>query len=144
MELDGIKLSEISQSEKDRHIMVSFIWRVWKLVNGIKGKVRKWVKISVMVTKHERLGKGTSVVEREVGGEFWGDRVMGTEEGTSWDEHWVLWYMLTNWTPIKKRLKNHYLQLPLYFYPSTANWICPLISFSLLIQLKNQGLLSSQ
>ena len=27
--------------------------------------------------------------------------VMGTKEGTWWDEHWVLYYMLANWTEIK-------------------------------------------
>ena len=28
MELEGIKLSEVSQSEKDKHYMVSFIWGI--------------------------------------------------------------------------------------------------------------------
>ena len=28
MELEGIMLSEISQSEKDKHYMVSFIWGI--------------------------------------------------------------------------------------------------------------------
>ena len=28
MELEGIMLSEISQSEKDKHYMVSFIWEI--------------------------------------------------------------------------------------------------------------------
>ena len=28
MELEGIMLSEMSQSEKDKHYMVSFIWRI--------------------------------------------------------------------------------------------------------------------
>ena len=28
MELEGIMLSEVSQSEKDRHYMVSFIWGI--------------------------------------------------------------------------------------------------------------------
>ena len=28
MDLEGIMLSEISQSEKDKHYMVSFIWRI--------------------------------------------------------------------------------------------------------------------
>ena len=50
------------------------------------------MKISVRVTKHERhltLGNEQGVVEREVGGGG-GDRVMGTEGGIWWDEHWVL------------------------------------------------------
>ena len=51
----------------------------------------EWEK-SERVTKHERLltlGNEQGVVEREVGG-GWGDCMMGTEEGTGWDEHWVL------------------------------------------------------
>ena len=38
----------------------------------------------------------------EVGGG--GEWVMGTEEGTWQDEHWVLFCMLVNWTPIKINL----------------------------------------
>ena len=38
MELEGIMLSEISQLEKDKHYMVSFIWGIYKLVKGNKGK----------------------------------------------------------------------------------------------------------
>ena len=38
MELEAIMLSEISQSEKDKHYMVSFIWGIYKLVKGNKGK----------------------------------------------------------------------------------------------------------
>ena len=40
-------------------------------------------------------------MEGEVAGvwQWLGD---GTEGGTWWDEHWVLFYMLANWTPIKK------------------------------------------
>ena len=66
-ELEGITLSEISQSEKDKHYMVSFIWGIYKIVKGNKGK---GVKISVGVTKHERhrtLGNEQGVVEGEVG-----------------------------------------------------------------------------
>ena len=39
--LEGIMLSEISQSEKDKHYMVSFIWGIYKLVKGNKGKGEK-------------------------------------------------------------------------------------------------------
>ena len=56
------------------------------------------MKISVRVTKHERLltlGNEQGVVEGEVGG-GWGDWVTGTERGTWRDEHWVLYYMLEN------------------------------------------------
>ena len=34
-------LSEVSQSEKDKHYMVSFIWGIQKLVKGNKGKGEK-------------------------------------------------------------------------------------------------------
>ena len=37
MELEGIMLSEISQSEKDKHYMVSFIWEHGRLPEDIKG-----------------------------------------------------------------------------------------------------------
>ena len=76
---------------------------------GIKGERREneWEK-SERVTKHERyltLGNEQGVMEREVGG-GWGDWVTDTEEDTWWDEHWVLCFMLANWTPIKKIYKK--------------------------------------
>ena len=56
MELDGIILSEMSQLEKDKHYMVSFIWGIYKIVKGNKGERREneW-EISVRITEHERL-----------------------------------------------------------------------------------------
>ena len=36
----------------------------------------------------------------------WGDWVTGTEGGTWWNEHWVLYCMLANRTPIKEYTKN--------------------------------------
>ena len=33
---------------------------------------------------------------------------MGTEGGTGQDEHWVLYYMLANQTPIKIYTKNFF------------------------------------
>ena len=66
------------------------------------------MKISVRETEHERLltlGNEQGVVEREVGGS-WGDWVTGTEGSTSRDEHWVLYYVLANRTPIKKYAKK--------------------------------------
>ena len=39
-------------------------------------------------------------MEGEVGGRS-GDFMTGTEGGTGHNEHWVLYYMLANWTPIK-------------------------------------------
>ena len=67
MELEGIMLSEVSQSEKDKHYMVSFIWGIQKIVKGNKGERRKneW-EISERETEHERLltlGNEQGVVE---------------------------------------------------------------------------------
>ena len=41
MDLEGIMLSEISQLEKDKHYMVSFIWAIQKLVKGNKEERRE-------------------------------------------------------------------------------------------------------
>ena len=41
MELEGIMLSEVSQSEKDKHYMVSFILGLYKIVKGNKWERRK-------------------------------------------------------------------------------------------------------
>ena len=63
---------------------------------------------SERVTKQERLltlGNKQGIVEGEADG-GWGDQVMGTEGGTWWDEHWVLYYMLANWASIKKKKKK--------------------------------------
>ena len=64
-------LSEVSQSEKDKHYMVSFIWGIQKIVKGNKGEKREneW-EISVRETEHGRLltlGKEQGVVKGEVG-----------------------------------------------------------------------------
>ena len=69
-------LNEVSQSEKDKHYMVSFIMK------GNRGERREneW-EISVRVTEHERhltLGNIQGAVKgRWAGG--WGDWVMGPE-----------------------------------------------------------------
>ena len=34
MEVEGIMLSDVSQSEKDKHCMFSFIWGIWIIVKG--------------------------------------------------------------------------------------------------------------
>ena len=49
-------LSEVSQSEKDKHYMFSFIWGILKIVKGSKGERRenKW-EISETETEHKRL-----------------------------------------------------------------------------------------
>ena len=41
MELEGMMLSEVSQLEKDKHYMVSFIWGKYIIVKGNKGKGEK-------------------------------------------------------------------------------------------------------
>ena len=79
-----------------------------KIVEGIIGERREneWEK-SERETEHERLltlGNEQGVVEGEVGGGT-GDWVTGTEGGTWRDEHWLLYYMLANQTPIKKYKK---------------------------------------
>ena len=56
LELEGIMPSEVSQSEKDKHCLVSFIWGIQKIVKGNKGERRQneW-EISERETEHERL-----------------------------------------------------------------------------------------
>ena len=78
-------LSEVSQSVKDNHHVVSLIWVISKIVKGIIGERREneWEK-SERVTKHERLlslGNEQGVVEEEAGGRM-DDWVTGTEGGT--------------------------------------------------------------
>ena len=56
----------------------------------------EWEK-SGRMTEHERL----LTLENEQGVEGWwaggwGNWVTDTEEGTGWDEHWMLYYMLAN------------------------------------------------
>ena len=41
MELEGIMLSEISQSEKDKQCMFSFIWGIQIIVKGNRGEGRR-------------------------------------------------------------------------------------------------------
>ena len=67
----------------------------------MQGTIREGGKLSgeklERKINHERLltlgDKGLQ--KGEVGGR-WGNWVMGTEEGTCCDEHWVLYYMLAN------------------------------------------------
>ena len=37
IELEGIMLSEISQSEKDNYHMISLIWESWEATSGVWG-----------------------------------------------------------------------------------------------------------
>ena len=52
-----------------------------------KCRVSNFTEVSIPLTNTEIDAEG------EMGG-GWGNWVMGTEEGTRWDEHWVLYYML--------------------------------------------------
>ena len=70
MELEGIMPSEVSQSEKDKHYMVSLVWGILKIVKGIKGERRENEWEISEETEHERLltlGNEQGVVEGEVG-----------------------------------------------------------------------------
>ena len=80
-------LSEVSQSEKDKHYMVSLIRGTQKIVKGIKEERREneW-EISERETEHERL----LTLGNELGAGRWKGRwagdgghwVTGTEVGT--------------------------------------------------------------
>ena len=67
-----------------------------------EGYKTEWEKLE-RETNHESLltlGNKQRIAEMEGWGGWggvWGDWVTGTEEGTWWDEHWVLYYMLANW-----------------------------------------------
>ena len=53
MELEGIMLSEVGQSEKDKHCMFSFIWGIYIIVKGNIGEGRRNVwEISERETEH--------------------------------------------------------------------------------------------
>ena len=70
MELEGIMLSKVSQSE-DKHCMFSFIWGIWIIVKGNirEGRRNEW-EISERETEHKllTLGKELGVIEGEVAG----------------------------------------------------------------------------
>ena len=54
MELEGIMLSEVSQSEKDKHYMFSFIWGIYTIVKGNRREGRRNVwEISERETEHK-------------------------------------------------------------------------------------------
>lgn len=73
----------------------------------MKGKKGKGEKMG-NIREGDRTWETPNSVKRTRGGGKGGGRggggdwVMGTEGGTWWDEHWVLCYMLADWTPIKK------------------------------------------
>ena len=71
MTLEGIMLSEVSQSEEDNHYMVSLIWGISEIMKGIIRERRgpEWENLE-RGTNHERLltlGNEQSVVEGETG-----------------------------------------------------------------------------
>ena len=71
MTLEGIMLSEVSQSEEDNHYMVSLIWGISEIMKGIIRERRgpEWENLE-RETNHERLltlGNEQRVVEGEVG-----------------------------------------------------------------------------
>ena len=54
MELEGIILSDVSQLEKDKHCMFSFIWGIYIIVKGNIGEGRRNVwEISERETEHK-------------------------------------------------------------------------------------------
>ena len=90
MELEGIMLSEISQSEKDIVCFHSYV-ELEKLNRRPWGKGR-----GKIVSNREGCKLYDSSIQRTEGrwGSGGGERgkwVMGIEEGTFWDEHWVLY-----------------------------------------------------
>ena len=83
----NIILGEISQLEKEKHYMVSFLGNIKNMERDYRRMERKWVEISEGVTEVERLltlGKEQGVVDGEVGGDWgwlsdghWGGHLMG-------------------------------------------------------------------
>ena len=59
MELEGIMLSEVSQLEKDKHCMFSFIWGIWIIVKGnIREGRRNESEISERETERKDSNSG--------------------------------------------------------------------------------------
>ena len=88
MELESVMLSEISHTEKDRNHMFSLL-DPEKLNRRPWGRGRGKIKLHrEKEANHKRLLKTDNNL-MEVGGQ--GRWVMGIEEGTYWDEHWVLY-----------------------------------------------------
>ena len=90
MELDCIMLSEISQSEKDISCFHSYVdlekfnRRPWGRGKGKKLQRGREANYKRLLDTKNKLRVDRRERER-------GKRVMGTEEGTCWNEHWVLY-----------------------------------------------------
>ena len=106
MDGTGVYYAQWSKSIGEGQTVYGLIlWGIKKIVKGNKGerKDNEW-GISVRVTDHERfltLGNEQRVVEGEEGGGMRWLCDCGIEGGIWQDEHWVICYMLANWTPIK-------------------------------------------
>ena len=86
-------LSEISQSEKDRYHVFTHMWILRNLTEDHGGReVEKIVtnREGEREANHKRLLNTENKLKVNGGG---GERkwVMGIEEGSCWDEHWVLY-----------------------------------------------------
>jgi len=83
MELEGIMLSEISQSEKDKYHMISFMWNSRNKTDEHMGRKKGG----------EANNKRLLMIENKlrVDGGGWARWVMGFKEGTCCDEHRVLY-----------------------------------------------------
>ena len=91
MELEGIMLSEISQAEKDRSYVFTHMWNLRNLTEDHGGREGEKQFQSEREASHKRLLNTQNKLR--VDGRV-GERrkwVMGMEEGTCWDEHWVLY-----------------------------------------------------
>ena len=68
-------------------------------MSGKNQRGRQTMKDSQLREMNKGLQKGRWVGE-------WGNWVTGTEGGTWWDEPWVLYSMLANWTSVKTNVKK--------------------------------------
>ena len=85
-------LSEISQSGKDRYHVFTHMWNLRNITKDHgEGNEKKIVTKRVREANHKRLLNTEKVlrVDRACGKR--GKWMMSIEEGTCWDEHWVLY-----------------------------------------------------
>ena len=93
MELEGIMLNEISQSEKDIICFHSYVEleRLNRNHRGKEGEKYSYKQRGRTINSENKLRiDGWGAGER-------GKRVMSIEEGTFWDEHWVLYLSDESW-----------------------------------------------
>ena len=107
MELEGIMLSEISPSEKDKYHMFSLMWNLRNFTEDHGGREGKKV-VTEREANHKRLlnTENKLRVDGRGGGE--GKWVMGIEEGTCWVEHWVLYLSSESWESTLKTKSTQY------------------------------------